>query len=201
MKSFSERIMKNFHYVVLINTGVAIFQNYEEMNVQIKQVQETVESLEEKIDLQINKNKRIREFEKDLEASKLRIKEVSSQIELVQRQLPNTILDTEILDYFSKQANDLNLKDVYLSPLKEENKDFYYSKQYEFKAVGTFLQFMIFFEKVSYNDRLLNIKSLVLSSKIGVHKGRFQLLQMNSVMEAFRYNPDYSKDIGVKDDG
>jgi Tfp pilus assembly protein PilO len=200
MKSITERVLKNFHYIVLINTVVTLFQSYDEVNGKSKEYQGIIDSIEDKIDLQIKKNKRIKEFEKDLEASKMRIKEVSGQIELVQRQLPNTILDTEILDYFSKQANDLNLKDIYLSPLKEENKDFYFSKQYEFKSVGTFLQFMIFFEKISYNDRLLNIKSLLLSSKVGVHKGRFQLLQMNSVMEAFRYNPDYNKDLGLQDE-
>ncbi|MBF0300734.1 MAG: type 4a pilus biogenesis protein PilO [Oligoflexia bacterium] len=194
MKSFLNFFVKNIQLIILAQVLYNSFEIFTSTQEEYSKINQELADVNAKIDDNKRRNKKALEFEKNLEASKARIKEVSSQIENVQQQLPNTISDSEILDLFSKEANFMNIKNINLTPLKEEEKDFYFAKQYEVKGEGTYLQFLVFFERLSSSDRLLNVNSLALSPVSGKNKGRFQRLKLSSVMEAFRYNPAYGKE-------
>ncbi|MBF0361412.1 MAG: type 4a pilus biogenesis protein PilO [Oligoflexia bacterium] len=194
MKSFLNVFIKNIQIIILVQVLFKSYDIYVASQDEYNKINNELKMLQSKIEDNKRRNKKALEFEKNLEASKARIKEVSAQIESVQKQLPNTISDSEILDLFSKEASMMNIKNIYLTPLKEEEREFYFAKQYEVKGEGTYLQFLIFFERLSSADRLLNVTSLNLGQSTGKNKGKYQQLKLSSVMEAFRYNPAYGKD-------
>ena len=86
----------------------------------------------------------------------------------------------------------------FLSPGREENKGFYFTKRYELKGNGTFLQFLILLEKIAENERILNIKTLNLKKSDKKQRGRFQVINTSINIEAYRYNPSHREDRGIK---
>lgn len=190
MKKLLNIILKNLHFIVLLYSGYLNYQAFQNFETDLKLELSNIENIQRTIIKEKKKNTDAEKFSQNLESSKLKIKELKKQIEEVQKQLPNIISDTDVLDLFSREASNLNIKDVILKPLGEEEKDFYFSKKYSLRGQGTFLQFLIFYEKIGAQDRIYNISELsIAKDDKSVSKGRFQILNFETVMEAFRYNP------------
>ncbi|MFZ4713040.1 MAG: type 4a pilus biogenesis protein PilO [Bacteriovoracaceae bacterium] len=194
---FLEIIVKNFHWLIILNTAWGYWTRLEEHNLALAQVQEQKPGIEEKIKVTNKKNDEAKIFLANLEVSKKRVMEVAAQIEQVQRQLPSSTNDTEILDFFSSEAKQLNIN-AGLNPASEETRDFYIAKKYNIDAKGTFLQFLIYFERISSSERLINVQSVKITPLSEKQKGRFQMLTMNAVVESFRYNTSYREDTGLE---
>jgi Tfp pilus assembly protein PilO len=152
------------------------------------------------VELQITetqkKVKEIQDFSKKTEESKVRVEEVAKNIEAAQKQLPAEISDSQILGFFNGEATSLNLRDSSIVPGSEMVSTYFIAKPYSFKAVGTYLQFMVFFERMATAARIYNVKSLKLVSTNDAKRGRFQMINGEAVIEAFRYNPDFKVDRG-----
>jgi Tfp pilus assembly protein PilO len=192
-----ELLIKNFHWLIILNTAYGYWTRLEEHNTAVAQVLEQKPPLEDKIK---SLNKKIEEakiFKANLEVSKKRVQEVAAQIETVQRQLPNQINDTEILEFFSSEAKQLNINAGF-NPGMEETRDFYIAKKYNIDGKGTYLQFLIYFERIANSERLINVQSVKFSTLQEKQKGRFQMLTMNAVLEGFRYNSSYREDTGIE---
>ena len=56
---------------------------------------------------------------------------------------------------------------------------------------------LIFFEKIGASERLLNIKSVEIRRSEEKQRGRFQLINANVTIEAYRYNKDHKEDRGI----
>ena len=140
----------------------------------------------------------VKRFAENLEESKKIVKDVVARIETVQKQLPPDIIDTEVNETLSKIATGLKMKDPTPSAKTEVVNDFYISKDFNFDVKGTFLQGLIFFgelNKLSNNGRILNVKYLRFSeSDEGDPRSRFKILNLNTTLEAFKYNPSYKPD-------
>ncbi len=153
------------------------------------------------IQIQIKKKQKEKEdlktYYADIQEAKGRIEKVAQEIEKLQKQLPSNISDTDNLDLISNVASNLNIKIPFLTPGEEEEKGFYLTKKYTFKGRGTFLQFLIFLEKLGASERILNVSSLKLSKVLEKQKGRFQLIDGEVVIEAYRYNNAYKEDRGI----
>lgn len=196
MKLF-ELLVKNIQWLIILNAAWSYYGRLEEHNANLESIRSQVPPLEEQI---VKLNKKLEEakiFLANLEVSKKRVQEVAGQIEQVQKQLPNQLNDTEILDFFTTEATTLNLKPL-LSPGVEESRDFYFAKKYSMKVTGTYLQFMIYFERIGNSERLINIQSMNLAQQSEKQKGRFQMLTMDATLESFRYNPGYKEDTGIE---
>ena len=198
MNSILSFFIKQAHWIIILNSFWGFYNDYTAH-------EEAVEREKGKIDVIKNKIKRkerdlelLESFKRDLENSKRKVESVASQIEKVQRQLPNSISDPEILDVFHSEAKLVNIKRIGLNPKDEKNHGFYYSKRYGFQGTGTFLQFLVFFERLSNRERILNISRLEVKNSEGKQKGRFQLVDMNAELEAYRYNKDYREDSGIR---
>lgn len=168
--------------------------------------QEKMTSLEgsiPRIQIQINKAKKekrqIKSYLRDIEEAKQNIELVAQEVEKLQKKLPETIKDAENLNLIRNIAESLNIKGIYLSPGIEENKGFYFTKRYEVKGTGTFLQLLILFEKIAASERLLNVKTVELVKSQEKQRGRFQLTNAKIIVEAYRYNPDHKEDRGIGD--
>lgn len=197
----AEKLLKKLHFIILAYTGLMLFTMYEEHMTKLEEVENRKPTLRKEINSLKEKLELARTFQDDLEQSKQRLVEVANDIEEIQRQLPATIEDSEVLDLFGKEADLIKIKDLTLKPGSEKKKDFYFVKDYNFTAVGTFLQFLIYFERIANSSRLINVTKLKMEIPTDdtLSRGRFQLVKLSSVMEVFRYDADHKETVETQE--
>ena len=155
---------------------------FSKKNEQIPIIQSQTSSLKKRV-------ARLEGFLEDLEESKKQLGSIRKEIEEVQRQLPEEIRDTDLLDLFSREAETMNIKDIILQPRAESKRGIYVAKEYELKATGTYLQFLVYFERLEKNPRLIDVVELsMISSSDEKSRGRFKLIDVTAKLEVFRYD-------------
>lgn len=194
-----DQITKNIHFLLL---AYALFLGYEHSDMLTSKILAADSELEvQQIKLRKKQKelKGVKKFEANLDQSKKRVQEVLKKIETIQEQLPSDIRDTEVSGKLTEFAMDLKMKNPSPSPKLEVDNKFYISKEYNFDAEGTFLQFLIFYEKLdnlSKGGRILNVKYLRMKpldkeqSRNGA--SRFKILSLSTTLEAYRYNKNYN---------
>lgn len=196
MKELVNKLITNAHIFILLYGLYGAWVMYDEHVVQLEEIHSRGSGLDSEIDSAKKKVNEIQEFLKKTDEYKVRVEEVAKNIESVQKQLPADTNDTQILSFFQSEINSLNIKDANFNPGKEEKSTYYISKEYNLRAKGTFLQFLIFFERIGTADRIYNIKNLKLTNSDQAQKGRFQIIEGSGVIQAFRFNPDFKVDRG-----
>lgn len=198
MKDVVNKLISNLHVFIVLWGLYGAWVMYDEHSLKMEELESQFPSIEAEIDSNQKKVKAIQEFVKKTEESKIRVEEVAKNIESAQKQLPADINDNQILSVFNTEINSLNIKDPETVPGGETTSTYFISKEYKIKANGTFLQFMIFFERIGNATRIYNVKSLKLVASDSSHRGRFQLISCESTIEAFRFNPDFKVDRGFE---
>lgn len=196
MKDLVNKLISNIHVFLLMYGLYGGWVLYDEHVIQLEDIISRGSGIDGEISAAEKKVKEIQEFSRKTEEYKVRVEEVAKNIEAVQKQLPAETNDTQILSFFQNEINSLNIKDADFKPGKEERSTYYISKEYTLKARGTFLQFLIFFERIGTADRIYNIRNLKLSTPNDVQKGRFQIISGEGIIQAFRFNPDFKVDRG-----
>jgi Tfp pilus assembly protein PilO len=196
VKELVNKLISNVHILILLYGLYGAWSLYDEHDVAYQEIITRGSGIDEEIDKLEKKVKEIQEFSKKTSEYKTRVEEVAKTIETVQKQLPAETNDTQILTFFQNEINALNIKDANFTPGKEEKSTYYISKEYSLKARGTFLQFLIFLERIGKADRIYNIKELKLTSLAEGQKGRFQLITGEGAIQAFRFNPEFKVDRG-----
>lgn len=191
------RIISNVHWIIIAFVSFNLFLMYEKNIEELENKKASIPAVQTQIRKKRKDKKQLKQYFKDIENAKQKIERVAEQVEALQKQLPNSISDTENLELIKGLAEGLNIKNVFLTPGNEENKGFYMVKRYDFAGTGTFLQFLVFFEKVAENDRLLNVTSLNMSKTVKKQRGRFQLVNCKASIIAYRYNPNHKEDRGI----
>jgi Tfp pilus assembly protein PilO len=194
-----EKLLKNLHWFIilyaLVNMGLAYMDHEERYNSIIAQ--------EESVRAEFAKNKKtkrdITDFYKNIKEAKEKIERVALEIERTQQLLPSEISDTENIGLLRKIADDVNIKEVSISPEQEVDRGFYLARRYRFKAKATYLQFLIIFEKISENKRILNVGQLDFKKLEQPQRSKFQLINGEFVLEAYRYNINYKEDRGINE--
>ena len=198
MKELAGSFIANIHWFVLLYGLYGGWEFYDQHTIQMEEIISRGSGLDAQITTAQKKVREIQEFVKKTEEYKVRVEEVAKNIENVQKQLPAETNDTQILSFFQNEINSLNLKDANLSPGGEEPSVYFIGKDYSLKAKGTFLQFLIFFERIGTADRIYNIKNLKLSASSDVQKGRFQVIEGEATIQAYRFNPEFKVDRGFE---
>lgn len=193
------KILLNIHWLIILYAGWTYFSLVEEKMSVLKESQDRVPISKAKIKKFIKQKNQLKVFFKDIEEAKKKIELVAVQVEKLQRQLPNSISDAANLSAIKDIADGLNIKNVFLAPGIEENKGFYFTKRYKFTGTGTYLQFLIFLEKIAANDRLLNVKTISIVRAAKKQRGRFQISNCEAEIEAYRYNAEYKESRGIDD--
>jgi Tfp pilus assembly protein PilO len=196
MKELSGKFLGKLHWLILAYALYGTYLKYEEHSIAIDGVTGQFSGIEQETKDTEKSLKEIQENMGKIAEFKTRVESVAKNIESVQRQLPADINDTQILTYLNQEMSSLNIKDTSIVPNTEQTGTYFVSKDYSFKGRGTFLQFLIFFERLGNADRIYNIKSLKLTNSSENQKGRFQLVNGESVIQAFRFNPDFKVDLG-----
>jgi Tfp pilus assembly protein PilO len=198
MKDLVSKLIANLHFLFLLYAGWNMWSLYEDHLRQMEDLELQFPSLEAEIATNRKKVKEIQEFQKKTEESKIRVEEVAKNIEAAQRQLPADINDNQILTFFNAEIQNLNIKDPNITPGVEQPSTYFISKDYNLKSKGTFLQMLIFFERIGNATRIYNIKNLKLTNTDLTQRGRFQMINCESSVQAFRFNPDFKVDRGFE---
>lgn len=196
MKELVNKLISSAHLFILLYGLYGAWVMYDEHIVQYDEIVSRGSGMDDEISKAEKKVKEIQEFVKKTDEYKVRVEEVAKNIETVQKQLPAETNDTQILTFFQQEINALNIKDANFNPGKEDKSVYYIAKEYNLKAKGTFLQFLIFFERIGNADRIYNIKTLKLKNAADNQKGRFQIIEGEGIIQAFRFNPDFKVDRG-----
>ncbi len=198
MKELSNKLIGNIHFLIIIYGLYGAWVSYDEHTLRMDGLLGQFAGVEAEIVNNQKKVKEIQDFIKKAEESKVRVEEVAKNIESAQRQLPAEINDNQILTFFNQEISALNIKDPQIVPGAESESTYFISKQYVVKAKGTFLQFLIFFERIGNATRIYNVRSLKLVNADSSQKGRFQLISGESIIEAFRFNPNFKVERGFE---
>jgi len=192
-----EKVLQYVWIGILGYGGFLLYGAWMEHTEVITSIEQRIPAIEGKIRRAKKEKKQIKTYLRDIEEAKQNIEIVAMEVEKLQKKLPETIRDAENLGLIKKLAESLNIKNIFLSPGIEENKGFYFTKRYDLSASGTFLQFLIFFEKIGASERLLNIRALEIKKSEDKQRGRFQLVNAKISVEAYRYNPDHIEERGI----
>ncbi len=196
MKELGNKIIAKIHWMILIYGAYTSWIDYDEHSIQLEDIVSRGASIEAEITNTQKKLKQLKAFAEKSEEYKKRVEEVAIKIETVQKQLPAETNDSSILTYFQSEIKSLNIREADFVPGKEEPSTYFIAKEYGLKAQGTFLQFLIFLERLSNSDRIYNVKELKLILPAGSQKGRFLMISGESTIQAYRYNPDFKVDRG-----
>lgn len=192
-------LIKNIHLFII---GLGLFNLYNlwlEKSEQIDNSKNQVETLRNNIDLKTKNKKELQEFFRDIEEAKDRIERVAQAIEKAQQQLPSEINDGEIMGFITKKADELNIREINIAPdIREDDKGFYFIRKYIFKAKGTYVQFLILFENIAEYKRILNIGSVSFNRLNTLQRSRFQVIDGQIEILAYRYNTSYKEDRGIE---
>lgn len=188
-----EKFLKNFQWLVLLYGVYNVYAINEEYEPKPEQVRQGAEKIREKL----NKNKKVKkeidEFYKNIEEAKLKIEKVKESVEKTQQLLPGEISDIENVALLRRTGEDLNIKTMSIEPDVEVTNGIFISKKYKFRATATYIQFLILFERISNNKRVLNIKDLNLKGLSAGKRGGVQLLTGFFTLEAYRFNPNFKE--------
>ena len=191
------KVLSKLHYFIIIWVLYGTYNHYEEHLESVDLLNSQIPTIEKSIRKIKKQKEEIKNFNQDILEAKSRIEKVAMEIEKLQRQLPSNISVTDNLDLLNNLAVSLNLKNVMLSPGQDEDRGFYLAQKYLLKASGTYLQFLIFLEKISIQERILNIQSMSFNKGNEKQKGRFQIINGEMTIETFKYNPNFKEDRGI----
>lgn len=196
MKDLVNKIISNVHFLILAYGLYSAWIVFDEHTLRMTGVEGQFPAVHEEIANNQKKVKEMQEFVKKAEESKIRVEEVAKNIESAQKQLPAEISDNQIITFFNEEISQLNIKEPAIVPGSEVPSTYFISKDYSLKAKGTFLQFLVFFERIGNSARIYNVKSLKLTNSDTNQRGRFHMISAESTIEAFRFNPDFKVDRG-----
>jgi Tfp pilus assembly protein PilO len=199
MKELMGKVLAQLHWIIIAYGAWGAYVIYDEHTIAMSQIEEQFPVTEEAIKVAEERLSKIDEFRKNLDQSRLRVTEVFNSIGQVQKQLPTEINDIEILDFLSKEAKSLNIPEIETSPMPELPMGFYISKPYSIKARGTFLQFVVFLERIDAAERLFNIKNITIRSEDDVQKTRFRVVTLELMLDTFKFNSRHTETSGVEE--
>lgn len=199
MKELVGKILAKLHVIIMVYAAFSFYEAYSTHDTLLSEITSQIPEVEEEIQKSEKKLSQIDEFRKNVDQTKLKVAEVFNSIEKVQRQLPSDINDIEVLDYLTKEGRGLNMPEIEPNPMNEEASGFYISKPYRIKAKGTFLQFVIFLERINAAERLFNVKNLTMRSDNTNQKGRFQVVSLDATIDTFKYNQSHKESSGIEE--
>ena len=91
-------------------------------------------------------------------------------------------------------SDELHIKEMSITPEKDDDHGFYITRKYRFAAKATYLQFLIMFEKIGENKRILNISGLAFKKFEQSQRTKFQLIDGEFTLEAYKFNNSFKED-------
>ena len=198
MKNLSSQLFAKLHILIILYALYGVWVYWDEHSIAMEEMTMQSQGLDNEIEMNKKRLSEVQEFIKKRDEYKLRVEEVAKNIEAVQRQLPAEIVDNQIIEFFKKELTSLNVKEANVTPGGEKTSTYFISKDYELKAKATFLQMLIFFERIGTAARIFNVAELSMDVAPGGRKGRFQVIDGSAVIQAYRFNPAFRVERGIE---
>ncbi len=179
------KLISKIHFFIIAYFCFGAYEIYLEHQETFEFTLASKESVQVQIDKKQKDKATIKEFSKNVDVAREKVKQITEELETLKKKLPSNISEREDISSFEEIANNLNMKNISISPGEVEDKGLYTIKRYNLKAQGTYLQFLILLEKISKFERLINIQSVLLEIPEEKIRGRYQLLNTNTVVESF----------------
>jgi Tfp pilus assembly protein PilO len=199
MKEFSGRFLAQLHWIILAYAAWGAWGLFGEHTKRVEEIRAQAPEIETAIGAARTRLKAIAEYRNNIQSSRRNVEEVFRSIEEVQQKLPTEVTDLEMLEFFSRESRQLNIPGLEATPMAEVTQGFYHTKPYELRGQGTFLQFVIFLERLADAKRLFSVQSVTLGSAPEGSRGRFQLVSLKAVVETFAYNTAYKESSGLEE--
>ena len=193
-----EKILKNIHWLIIAIALYNIGDYWKGADDKLTELAGQQAVQREGLSKAQKIKKDITSFYKDIDEAKGRIERVAKEIEKSQQLLPGQISDTENISLLRRMAEDVNIKELSIQPDRDDDRGFYIARKYRFRAKATYLQFLIMFEKISENKRILNVAELNFKKLDQPQRSKFQLIDGEFLLEAYRYNSSYKEDRGIE---
>src|SRR3989339_1049099 len=184
-------ILPKLYLLIIAYIGWGLYQDYEVIEEKKAELLTQEIASNAKLKKLGTQREKIKEYFSDIDAAKERIEKANLQIEELQKKFPSEISTTADLDFFTQIATSLKMKEVRPQLQSEISKDFYFEQRYFLSTRGTYLQNLIFLEKVAQAERLYNIDSITLNVANEQKMGRFQVISSDIVLVGYRYNKNY----------
>ena len=192
-----KKLIQNIWILLLGYIIYNVYFHYTDHQEKMLSTTESIPGIKSRIVKNKQKIKELEGYFNDIDSAKERIERVAGEVEKIQRKFPSEIVDSFYISALMEFSKTLNMKKVEVRSGKEENKGFYYVKDFEFAAQGTFLQFLILLEKIENYEKLLNISKFKLTELSEKQKGRFQMIDGKITIQAYRHDPNHKEDRGI----
>ena len=194
-----EKILKNLHWFIIAYSMFNIYLGYTAKEEQLAQIQSNEEAQQVINRKNKKEQKEIASFYKNIDEEKIKIERVAQEIEKMQQVLPSEVSDIENIELVRRLSDDVNIKEIGITPGKETDHGFYIIRDYNIKAKATYLQFLILFEKISENKRILNIGEVKFKKSTEPQRGKFEAILGEFTIHAYRYNANFKEDRGIEE--
>lgn len=187
----NKQLFKVLPYLILFYGGFncyTFFTEHQERSVQLTEQLEAADSQLVKIKKKVASIKQNEDKLRDYEA---KISEVRKQIEDLKTRMPSESDQTAVLQELTNTAQELNLKDVTFNPVPKADRGMYLINTISLSGKGTYLQFLILFEKIKASKRFFNVDNFQLVESPVDNKGRFIFVNVKADLQTFEYNQNY----------
>lgn len=187
-----EKILKLLPILALIYAGNSCYTMYENYEAEIANLNSEIETQNIQKQKNLQTRAEIEEYKKNIEIEKAKIARVEKEIEKIQQLFPSEISDNENITLIRKYAEDVRVTQVTrVAPLGDEDKGFYIARPYHFAMKATYLQFIVFLEKLSDSERIINVRNIDFKVNKDNQKGKYQLIDGEVILETYKFNPNY----------
>jgi Tfp pilus assembly protein PilO len=148
--------------IVLIAVGVGLTY-YMLDQTEIERREQSIESAKGEISSLERKIQEAKEFEKQFEEKKRRYAELVKQLQALQGALPKEFLLPDLLSDLLGEAKQLELEVTKFKPDEKETPgELYTSLGFDLDMRGTFLQFLVFLDRMATMKRLVTVQKIVI---------------------------------------
>jgi Tfp pilus assembly protein PilO len=193
------KILKNLHWFIIAYSMFNIYLAYSEKEDQLTAIQANEVTQQGVFKKNKKEQQAVASFYKNIDEEKIKIERVAQEIEKMQQLLPSEVSDSENIELVRGMSDDVNIKEISITPGKETEHGFYIVRDYKINAKATYLQFLILFEKISENKRILNIGEINFKKSTEPQRGKFEAILGEFVIHAYRYNANFKEDRGIEE--
>lgn len=184
-----QKVLSKAHWAILIYFGFMIHENYVEHEEMMEGLNSSKDGIQGQL-RRLKENKKLLDTAvSDVDKIKRDIEHMNEEIKKLQERLPPGASPRETVVMFKGIAENINMKEVDIRPEGNDDREGYSVNRYEFNSVATFLQTLIFFEKIQDTQRIFNVDSVIIEMAEQQEKrGRFQFVKTYAMLESFYQN-------------
>jgi Tfp pilus assembly protein PilO len=189
----NKQLFKILPWLIIFYGGFNCYTLYTEHEENSLMLQEQLAASDTQLVKIKKKVANIKQNEEKLREYETKISEVRKQIEELKVRMPSEADQTAVLQELTNTAQELNLKDVTFNPAPKADRGMYLINTISLSGKGTYLQFLILFEKIKANKRFFNVDNFQLVESPADNKGRFIFVNVKADLQTYEYNQNYKE--------